>query len=60
MQEWVAADTVSVIATEPAPQTAPASDSAHRITIKGPKKQKVDIRVTEHSVNIDFDDESYE
>ena len=58
MQEWVAADTVSVIATEPAPQTAPASDSAHRITIKGPKK--VDIRVTEHSVNIDFDDESYE
>ena len=60
MQEWVAADTVSVIATEPAPQTAPASDSAHRITIKGPKKQKVDIRVTEHSVNIDFDDESYD
>lgn len=60
MQEWVAADTVSVIATEPAPQTAPASDSAHRITIKGPKKQKVDIRVTEHSVDIDFDDESYE
>ena len=60
MQEWEAADTVSVIATEPAPQTAPASDSAHRITIKGPKKQKVDIRVTEHSVNIDFDDESYE
>ena len=60
MQEWVAADTVSVIATEPAPQTAPASDSAHRITIKGPKKQKVDIRVTEHCVDIDFDDESYE
>ena len=60
MQEWVAADTVSVIATEPAPQTAPASDSAHRITIKRPKKQKVDIRVTEHSVDIDFDDESYE
>ena len=60
MQEWVAADTVSVIATEPAPQTAPASDSAHRITIKGPKKQKVDIRVTEHSVDIDFHDQNYE
>ena len=60
MPESVGADTVPVVATEPAPQTAPASDSAHRITIKGPKKQKVDIRVTEHSVNIDFDDESYE
>ena len=57
MQEWVAADTVSVIATEPAPQTAPASDSAHRITIKGPKKQKVDIRVTDRYTNEEVLDE---
>lgn len=38
----------------------PAQTAARARTIKGPKKQKVDIRVTEHSVDIDFDDESYE
>lgn len=60
MQEWVAADTVAVISAESVPPAAPASDSAHRITIKGPQRQELDIRVTEHSVDIDFDDASYE
>ncbi len=60
MKEWVASDTVAVIATEPLRPVVSTVDSARRITIKGPKKQKLDIHVTEHSVDIDFDDASYE
>lgn len=60
MQAWIASDTVAVIETEPVPAAPAKSDSVRRITVKGPQKQRVDIRMTEHSVDINFDDASYE
>lgn len=60
MQAWIASDTVAVIETEPVPAAPAKSDSVRRITVKGPQKQRVDIRMTEHNVDINFDDASYE
>ncbi len=60
MQAWVTSDTVAILPTEPAQPLPAKADSSRRITIKGAQKQRVDIHVTEHSVDINFDDESYE
>lgn len=55
---WVQADTTAVVRTPSQP--AATTDSVHRITIQGPQKQRVDIRMSNGNVDIDFNDAGYE
>ncbi len=63
LREWIQADTVSVIDTPTEPATAGDAgdriDSA-RVTIRLPQQKHIDIQMTEHSVDINFDDSRYE
>ena len=62
LREWIASDTVSVIDTQPEPAAGTGggkSDSA-RITIRLPQQKQVDIQLTEHSIDINFDEKRYE
>ena len=62
LREWIASDTVSVIDTQPEPAAGTGggkSDSA-RITLRLPQQKQVDIQLTEHSIDINFDEKRYE
>lgn len=62
LREWIASDTVSVIDTQsdPAAETSGDKSDSARITIRLPQRKQVDIQLSEHSVDINFDEKRYE
>lgn len=61
LREWIESDTISIVDTQQTTSSGSKieSDTAH-MTIRLPQQQQVDIHMTDHRIDINFDDNRYE